>query len=141
MTKTVVAVDPGGTTGVAVWSRDAVLVYAQCDDWQQAVDYVLATHPDVIVCESFHITTQTAKKSRSYDALYMIGALLYECNKRGVPLTLQAPSERQFATPKKLAAIGWQPRGDHATQAARHLLTYLFKTGEITAMELHLGDC
>lgn len=136
----IIAIDPGGTTGVAGY-EDSLFYTGEVGAWETAVDYVLALEPDIVVCESFHITAQTLKVARSYDALYMIGTLKYELPKRGIELVMQTPSERQFATPKKLAAVGWKVKGDHATQATRHLLTYLFKTGRITALELSLGDC
>ena len=138
----VIAVDPGGTTGYAEWdSERGLIAFGQIDEWMTACSLLLDRHPDVIVCESFRITVETAKKARSYDALYQLGVFKYECAKLGIAYDVQAPGDRMFATPKKLATMGWEPKGDHAKSATMHLLTWLFNNGHITPLELSLGDC
>lgn len=135
----IIAVDPGGTTGWAEWEAGKLTAFGQGEDWQATTTFLLSREPDILVVESFHITTETAKKARSYDALYMIGALGYEASLRGIRMAMQAPSMRMFATPKKLEAMGWKPRGDHAIQATRHLLTFLFDD-HIIGPEAFRGD-
>lgn len=139
----IIAVDPGGTTGMAHWSDTAALPglqwWEQIDRWQSAVDQILLRKPDVVVCESYHITARTLKLARSYDALYMIGALEHYAHLGHFKLDMQPPSARTFATPKKLERLGWRPTGDHATQATRHLVVWLFEHGMITVEELS-GD-
>lgn len=153
------AVDPGGTTGFAVWERSedaepngesfrSWMIEGQLpavnSAWGEATktdpDEGLVADLDVIVCESFTISTATAKKTRggSNAALEIIGALRWQASMIQVPFVLQAPSDASaFCSNEKLKRLGWYTPGpDHARSAARHLVLYLVRGGYIAAERL-----
>lgn len=141
-----VAVDPGGVTGVAVYSEgDFMSCEVEGGDvgfaafWRTLLrDYTVAG----LVVESFTITPATAQKTRQYDALYIIGWLRLEGEQSGLRPVMQSPSTgKSFATDAKLRHFGWKDRspGGHRDDAARHLLTYLAKAGEPAILK-RLGE-
>ena len=110
------AVDPGGTTGLA-WIIDGIFdsgqlaggrdAFAEYFEWAQAMQL---TH---IICEDFIITGQTAKKTPQPDALRIIGYLELWAQVRKVPFTLQTPSQAKgFSTDAKLKALGFDSNRD-----------------------------
>jgi hypothetical protein len=128
------AVDPGLATGVACYAPAAGYYNAVevlggdigfANFWRVVLhDYTVAG----IVCESFHITPQTATKTRQYDALYIIGWLKLESQRLGIPFTLQTPAQgKSFGTDAKLKHMGWyvKTKDGHRNDASRHLLTFL----------------
>lgn len=128
------AVDPGLTTGVAVYVPgvgyyNAVEVKGGdigfANFWRVILhDYAVKG----IVCESYIITPQTATKTRQYDALYIIGWLKIESARNGIPFTLQTPTQgKSFGTDAKLKHMGWyvKTKDGHRNDATRHLLTFL----------------
>lgn len=131
-----VAVDPGGTTGVAMYRSGGLPRYEHnftsgqvegraefMDTFDEMVEMGV---PLIVVCESYTITGATAQKSQQYDALYLIGALEHVCRKLGFPFELQTPAQaKSFSTDEKLQAIGWYAPGQgHANDAARHALRF-----------------
>jgi hypothetical protein len=80
-----------------------------------------------VVIERYIISVETAKKSPQPWSLELIGVTRKECWKFGAKLTLQKPSEKEFATNEKLRHVGfWHVGGDgHANDAFRHALVYL----------------
>lgn len=133
---TVVAVDPGGTTGIAVWSPDLGLSLREIAPASNAVDWLadIARGPKVtFVVERYIITPATAKMSQQHDALEIIGALKFIARKYNHPLVMQTPAEaKKFSTDAKLKTVGWyQPGHGHARDASRHALLFLAKQGII----------
>jgi hypothetical protein len=133
----VVAVDPGGTTGLAqaAFYPDGRIVEDSFRSWERdpframrEVEGMLEGRVlDAVVCERYTITPQTLKKSAQYDALYQVGILGYLARRYGVKVTLQQPSQaKRLATNDKLERIGWRrpSPGGHQDDASRHLLTY-----------------
>lgn len=89
-----------------------------------------------LIGEKYTITARTAQLTAQYDALYIIGAIDYLCEKTGIPLTLQTPAQAKgFATDTKLKAVEWYTptKGGHANDAARHLLTYVASRKQLLA--------
>lgn len=84
----VLGIDPGGTTGACLieWdgrfplTADTVTVL---DHWQLSFEEVpwwariTLPRADHVAIEKFLITPQTAKNSREYEALYVIGGILF----------------------------------------------------------------
>lgn len=133
---TVVAVDPGGTTGLAVWSPGmGISLWEGKPD--EAVDRLAnlsaINHKRHFVVERYIITPATAKMSQQHDALEIIGALKYLVRTHDHTLSLQTPAEaKAFSTDTKLKTVGWYKPGlPHARDASRHLLLYLSKVGII----------
>jgi hypothetical protein len=133
----VVAVDPGGTTGIALWTPPMGLSLKEVRGGDKAVDWLADIARQVghahFVVERYIITPATAKMSQQHDALEIIGALKFLIRKYGHTLTMQTPAEaKAFSTDKKLKNVGWyQPGQGHARDASRHALLFLAKQGII----------
>lgn len=137
----VLALDPGGTTGVAQYdSETGKFTSTQESERNHLVNLVRvqAHGVDVVVCEDFRITMQTAKKSPQADALKIIGAVDWICWDVGIPFVLQTPGDaKRFATDDRLKKAGfWTPGRRHANDAARHLFLFMAKKGLLNAVEV-----
>lgn len=131
-TRQVLAVDPGGTSGIALWSggdtpppveeRNPYETIEIVERWLQRVE-----ENGVVVVERFTIGPQTLKNSRQYDAIEIIGALRYLSLKHGAEFVLQAPADaKRLMTNDVLRRLGWYVTGrDHGRDALRHLGLYL----------------
>jgi hypothetical protein len=129
----VLAVDPGGTTGIAFY-EDGFFTSYQRDCYEDAVDSIVdCVRPpslDALVCEGFHIRGNTHKLdagafSQTTD---LIGACRFVASEKGIPFIRQTPAQAKgFATDDKLRTLGWYnpSKGGHQNDAARHLLVYL----------------
>lgn len=145
-----IAVDPGGTTGLVVVQSDlTVEVSLEIADWYDVPKYVEDTYlsheeagiePPLVVCERFYITGQTHKKAPQEEPKDIIGALKYlHLKYTGLPLPLQSPSDaKSFSTNDKLHKVGFWHKGGagHANDAFRHALLYLFKNQMVSARVL-----
>lgn len=133
----VVGVDPGGTTGIALWSPQLGLSLRQVEGADHAVDWLADMARQLtnatFVVEKYIITPATAKLSQQHDPLEIIGALKYVTRRHGHKMVMQSPSEaKAFSTNDKLKRVEWyQPGQDHARDASRHVLLYLSKVGII----------
>lgn len=135
----ILAVDPGGTTGWAVYNDElAQPVYAGQDDFERFTHVVVHLPiPDVIVAERFTINQQTIRHSQQTTALEVIGFLRYWAWHHGAQFVLQTPADaKRFAQvgsakDARLDTLGWTVRPkaewDHANDALRHLLLYMVK--------------
>lgn len=147
---TIIAVDPGKRTGVAVWRNETFSSFefevAEFFDFIHSfIHDVYETTEDPndihIVAESFIITMNTAKNTQSTWSLELIGVLKFLAHRyhlRGV--TLQAPNiGKTFGTNGKLELLDWKKPNNvdgvmyagHANDAARHLMTYAAQRGLI----------
>lgn len=125
----VLAVDPGLTTGVAALSNGNVTlteVRGQISFLERAEAHI-AFHRPIVVVEAYIITATTAKLSRQYEPLEIIGALRWMAHKKDVGFVMQTPRQaKDFSTDDKLKAVGWYEKGiGHGNDAARHLLLYM----------------
>ncbi len=134
---TVVAVDPGGTTGLALWSPEMGLTLRELAPADSAVDWLADTARSLkkatFVVERYIITPATAKMSQQHDALEIIGALKFLVRRHGHAMVMQTPAEaKAFSTDAKLKRVGWYSPGEgHARDASRHALLFLAKQGII----------
>lgn len=147
MTATVLGIDPGGTTGAALihWDGtfpiDASSVKV-ADCWQLSFEQVPGwaneqIHGiDHIAMERFIISGRTVGNTRQYEALYVIGGVLFLCqvaleNPRGerLPLIHLKPASvaKNAWTNKRLKETGLYDKvtGTHARDALRHALLCL----------------
>jgi len=135
----VLALDPGGTTGLAQgwWHADGALDFTS---WELETLEALAAveqfasaprgSPRAVVCESW--TPRPGIRTFQPEALESIGAARYLCWQYHVPFTLQSPADaKRFATNAKLKILGWRnpSPGGHADDAARHLMVYAVQHG------------
>jgi hypothetical protein len=129
----ILAVDPGGTTGLAEWCHGDFTAWEEPDP-MQVVHYALieARSIDEIVCEDFR--PRPGVRTWQPDALHVIGGLRYVTWYMRKPLTMQSPgAAKSFATDARLRKAGfWTPGKGHANDAARHLLRRMVR--------LHLID-
>lgn len=142
----VMAVDPGVTTGIAVWEskwpgwRAESFSARQVDEQLAAAEIVRSwvdppgpPRLDVLVCESFRLSAGTVKKSQagSLVTIELIGMLRWLAHRANVPFVLQSPADAEaFSTNDKLNLLGWWTPGlEHARSATRHLVLYLVRTG------------
>lgn len=135
MTKlVVVALDPGKTTGVAVFYGGLVTTHevdhasvANLVGWH--IHEALDRKADLrVVSELFTISARTTKTKVQYESLYLNGWLVY--GPAAEYVEFQTPAQaKSLATNKRLEALGWRrpSKGGHADDAARHLFTYLHK--------------
>ena len=141
----ILAVDPGGTTGVALhgglpvttWFFEIPGGHLGFVDWFHATSAPggsYADHQLDIVCESF--IPRPGALTHQPDASYIIGYLKMWAHRKGMSFKLQSPAQaKSFSTNAKLKAAGLYPIGmGHAQDAARHLLVYLvqaYPQGEV----------
>lgn len=124
----IIGVDPGDTTGIAIWRPGTQLTCAQLNP----LSVVPALRPHVtartlVACETFVIGSQTAKKSRSSHVTDVIGRVMGLCEECDARFKRQTASEaKTFAVNALLKRVGWwQPGLRHAMDAARHALLAL----------------
>jgi len=126
---TVVAVDPGGTTGVAVGhftqgQPPEIEVYEL--EPMKALDRVseeLRRGASLVAYETFR--PRSGVRTWQPDALYVIGGVRYLCYLSDTPCVGQEPADaKKFATNRKLDVMGWRhpTEGGHQDDATRHLL-------------------
>jgi hypothetical protein len=110
----VLAVDPGGNTGLA-WLLDREFGSQVVADgrfgfhewFTSAVDRIAT--PLVVVIESFIITSATARKTAQPDPYRIIGWLELWCYRHGIPFHLQTPAQAKgFGTDDKLRRTSFQ---------------------------------
>ena len=131
----IIAVDPGGTTGMAL-GRHHEDEFKVVDARQFApfdfccwAEVWLSTETgpvdeDIrVACERFTITERTLKVSRQYDALEQIGVLRFLCQRYGRTFEFQQPADVMRLFPDRwLKERGWYVPGQgHANDALRHL--------------------
>lgn len=146
MPKYILAIDPGKTTGMTLfsyeqgsepvleWSRE--LLQEEVADSVRGVLWApeMRQHVDV-VCERFIINAQTVRNSQAPYSLEVIG-IVKQClkdNGRAMDdIFFQAPADAMsMFTNEKLKKLGYWHRGGagHALDAIRHALLKLVKSG------------
>ena len=123
----ILAVDPGGTTGCALWDEGEV-------SWGQLPGGVLGAKPlrhklfglDALIIERYTIGERTVKYSRQSDALEITGGLKWAAEDAGIPVVMQQPRDaKRLFTDERLKQQGWWAKGEeHARDALRHLGFY-----------------
>lgn len=133
---TVIAVDPGLTTGWAALYPDGEFRSGETRGFYEFLKTVYGLLSSRafdwhIVVEKYTITPETIKKSRQTDALEIIGALRFFARHFDAGFSMQSPAEaKTFATDAKLRKMRWFQQGrGHANDASRHLLCYAVRTG------------
>jgi hypothetical protein len=130
----VLGVDPGKTTGVALYD----LLTDRMDGAELAEDEVglwletiISQVEPAIAIEAFVITAYTAKNSQAPWSLEVIGLTRYLAIKYGCAFEVQAQSAaKNFASDARLQALGWHRRGKgHMADAQRQVLLFLVRHG------------
>lgn len=129
----VVAVDPGGDTGYAIYMDGNFSSGETSEPYGilRLIDSIVAEgRPVQLVVENYTITSRTARLSPQPEALKLIGALEAAAERLGLAFQGSQLGTKTFATDEKLRVLGWfRPTdGGHANDAARHLLTWMVKS-------------
>tara|TARA_R110000751_G_scaffold111024_4_gene208827 strand:- start:1626 stop:2078 length:453 start_codon:yes stop_codon:yes gene_type:complete len=131
--RNILAIDPGKTTGIALWRP-----HQGHNSWEEPGGlagvarllngWVEKYLIDTVVIEKFTIGAKKGVMTSQYDAVYLNGYVL-GLEASGADFTVkQQPVTmvKTFATNAKLKKLGWYMGGEgHADDASRHLLTYL----------------
>lgn len=149
MSSLLLAVDPGETTGWAVYDLDAgALIPSDRPRQAPYLEFLLRTDEfsahfprrATVVVERFTVTTQTAKHSAQPHALRVTGALEYLAHRDGQDFdaTSQPPAAAmKLADNDVLRGLGWYRRGEeHANDALRHVVLWLAREGRIQPSKL-----
>lgn len=133
MTSYILAVDPGETTGLALYNVETG-DFASCElDFDKTCSYVMHMGHKfkddlTIVAERFVITVETAKKSFQPWSLELIGVCRMTAHGfTHKELVLQgAGAAKKLASNARLSHLGWRKpsTGGHQDDAARHLLLF-----------------
>lgn len=129
----ILCIDPGGTSGVAIFSVTQESPAVLEDHFQIAngtkgfVDFYKENESkynwDTIVCESF--TLRTGVKFPDLTPVYIIGALEALVSE-GIEVVFQSPSQKSLCDDDRLKLIDLHKRGQgHANDAIRHGIIYL----------------
>jgi hypothetical protein len=149
--KSLVAVDPGLITGVATLSQNpngklfntvelpAMEAVSWIENYIQKGQNMSEIH---VVCEAFTINDHTAKETRQYDALEVIGAVRYLCEVYNLEFhTPVKPSVRKVISSELLQDIGWYRSSPdkHMIDATKHVVAFGLRMG-ILKPEILKGD-
>src|SRR3972149_10525216 len=122
----VLAVDPGATTGIALWlppgPNPATYQLAVNDAVDWCADLLHSQHLTLVVCESF--VPRPGAKSWQPDAIETVGALRHLARWGLHKFELQSPADaKRFSTDSKLRKLDWYTPtvGGHINDALRHL--------------------
>jgi hypothetical protein len=127
--KVLMAIDPGKTTGIAIFKEGILSTQSQVDTSndegiQELVRQITYTNPNILVCEDYRVYSWKAKE-HSWEALntpQLIGVIKYLCTKSNTPIYMQmAQMGKGFCTDKKLREWGFYRSGlPHSRDAVRH---------------------
>lgn len=127
----VIALDPGGTTGVAHYFEDGAWYFSEIgpeehhEELFKNLDFLLNRHKLVIVCESFEFRQNRQRDNINLMSKEYIGIVKLFQNRTSVVFQTAAQA-KGFVTDQKLKKMGlWQPGKRHANDATRHLVYYL----------------
>lgn len=134
-----IAIDPGGTTGVAIWDtvKQEFNTFPVYSGFLGFVEFThTLTEQDTIVCESFNLGVRGKKIDST--ALDIIGALKYLVTTARIErLIMQTPSTRKSVSHEDLDALSlWAKRSNHERDAASHLVIAL-RNARIEFGEIH----
>lgn len=130
---TIIAVDPGKTTGFSIHVPGNAPVTSEVP-WLDFIDdaykyVVVSKQITTVVCERFVVSGRTVRVGRGDEnwSAETIGALRWLCHRAGATFELQSASDaKKFAPDQRLRDVGWwTPGKQHANDASRHLLLYL----------------
>jgi len=128
----VIALDPGGTTGVSTYDGDVWGHYqlGPTEHHRELYHALDATEPDVVVYERFQYQRRelTRGVALNLDAVEYIGVVkFWHALHLNVDLVCQTPHQaKKFWDDDKLKTLGLYITGaPHANDATRHLLYYV----------------
>jgi len=143
----ILAVDPGETTGWALFRPSAPLETITVGqmphfDFLDWMPILLGHGLTAVVCEAFQVGERTARES-SGQRIWSIeqqGVLRWLCRRAGVEYVMPeqtASDAKNFVTNEKIRRLGlWAPGEDHARDAIRHAVLYMTRRNLIDPRRL-----
>jgi hypothetical protein len=129
-------IDPGKTNGFAEFHKGTNWFQAGQENFTELGDRIQSyaeLDPSCISVgyESFIITPATGKLPSTSWSLKVIGMIEWLCYRHGITLLPPATPVMRMLGMNKLKERGWWTPGKvHANDAAAHLLSYLYRTGQ-----------
>lgn len=139
---TILAFDPGETTGVALLHRTQTTIHVR--SWQIQTSDLISAHEivkpiiaekdnDIVVCEDYKVYGWKTQQ-HSWSSLHtpkLIGTISSLCADSNIPLRMQmAQQVKYFCTDEKLRYWGVYNSGNrHANDAVRHAVYYFLFGG------------
>ena len=143
---TVVSVDPGKATGVAMYragdtpSDHPYIRTETIDDWRTVPFTVMMMDPDLVHVEEFRVTTATAKKTAAPWSLKCFGAIEALCHQRDTKFMSSPSANKDIVTDDMLkSACLWAGKTAHERDALRHLVLVLAKMNDPWAYAMLRG--
>lgn len=124
--KCVMALDPGGTTGVALRAPDGDIVTATCKTPEELWEMLLSPGLEQVVFEKFQ--AQRIDKYGLY-TVRLIGGIEALCYQRKLPVTAHMPSERRPFLVDAHDVLAGRRTVIHEKDAVAHLLRWEHDNG------------
>ena len=124
----VVALDPGETTGIAVYEQAGQPGY-ETRHWSQeqlvghknVYEFLCRAQPSIVVAESF--VQSTGAGATNFGAVEIIGVIKLYSQLMSKPVVWQSRGIKKFWDDDKVKAVGlWEKGIKHSMDATRHLL-------------------
>lgn len=152
MSEYLLAIDPGKMTGFALlniddpdnpWIMEALELTVE--EFYVRIEEVFETYQYQsleVVIEDFKITKRTADLSDAPWSLNLIGVTQFFGHKYRVPVTLQLPARKPFASNDRLRLVNfWQKStAGHSNDALRHAMIYIVDNNPNWARKLIIPD-
>ena len=127
---TIVSLDPGVTTGVAVRAESRFITSQwrfEHNPHDAIVNALIILEPNLVISEAFHFRQD--KTGAVFTGVDYIGAIKFFCQHFGVEHIEITPGQgKGFWDNRKIRALGlWKPSAPHAMDAMRILLTHMMK--------------
>lgn len=126
---TVLALDPGETTGWALFHGGGLVGWGQetCEGtagYKQVSNLIATCAPKTVICENYRVYGSKRDQHVGSDlyTVRLIGAIEHECMQRNIPCYFQmAAIGKGFSTDTKLKMWGYWKQGQrHSRDAIRH---------------------
>jgi hypothetical protein len=133
MRDSIVAFDPGGTTGFAVWTPDNCIYTGQIEGLHHVTalwKFLEGLQPGLVIWEEF--IYEKDHLNADLRAVEYIGVCRLWAEQRAVPTQVSSRAFKKFWDRRKLKALKlYKASTPHGMDALRHLLTYLVFTLEM----------
>lgn len=118
MSKKIVGIDPGVTTGLCVFYMGKMMDGREAMSVEEVIKYIEDNEPDLVVMEDYIIGR---RPSRSKEPIKVIGVVEYVCRKMGLEVVLQSPSILKLM----MRRVDDFHRSDHVRSACAHVTYYI----------------
>lgn len=129
MSKVILAIDPGDTTGfarVAVDGTTMELLDSGEFEWGDIVDFIAnqmlpPNRPDLVLIE---LVNPRHIEVRAMTANWVTGAALVECDRAGIEKELRSPTYLKKGR-LLMKTLGWKAKSPHVSDSIAHALVYV----------------